>query len=45
MVVTSGNAGDRSESLPRRAVFMQKPWRAFDVLVQADRATIANRAA
>ncbi|MCE4225609.1 response regulator [Methylobacterium sp. C25] len=45
MVVTSGRANDRNESLPRRAVFMQKPWRALDVLVQADRATIANRVA
>ncbi|GLS42916.1 response regulator [Methylobacterium brachythecii] len=45
MVVTSGSVSDRNVSLPRRAVFMQKPWRALDVLVQADRATIANRVA
>lgn len=45
MVVTSGSAGDRNVSLPNRAVFMQKPWRAFDVLVQADRATIAAKVA
>lgn len=45
MVVTSGRAGDRNVSLPRSAVFMQKPWRAFDILVQADRATIAAKTA
>ncbi len=45
MVVTSGSAGDRNVSLPRRAVFMPKPWRAFDVLVQADKATIAAKVA
>ena len=38
VVVTSG-AMDRSlNDLPRTATFMPKPWRAFDVLVQAERA-------
>ena len=37
-VVTSG-AMDRSlNDLPRTAKFMPKPWRAFDVLVEAERA-------
>lgn len=46
VVVTSGGSGDRSESLPRHAVYMQKPWRALDVLMQAERATVeAARAA
>ena len=39
VVVTSG-AMDRSlNDLPRTAKFMPKPWRAFDVLVEAERAT------
>ena len=38
VVVTSG-AMDRSlNELPRTATFMPKPWRALDVLVQAERA-------
>jgi CheY-like chemotaxis protein len=38
VVVTSG-AMDRSlNELPRTAKFMPKPWRAFDVLVEAERA-------
>lgn len=45
MVVTSGGTGDRNVSLPRQAVFMPKPWRALDVLVQAERATIDVNAA
>jgi DNA-binding LytR/AlgR family response regulator len=37
-VVTSG-AMDRSlNDLPRTAIFLPKPWRAFDVLVEAERA-------
>lgn len=43
VVVTSGAAQDGA--LPDRAVFMQKPWRALDVLVQAERATLEARAA
>ena len=38
VIVTSGVTED--VSLPDGAVFMQKPWRAFDVLVQAERATL-----
>lgn len=43
MVVTSGAAHEGT--LPDRAVFMQKPWRALDVLVQAERATLDTKAA
>jgi DNA-binding NtrC family response regulator len=43
VVVTSGAL--RDIALPDRAVFMQKPWRALDVLVQAERATLAAKAA
>ena len=38
VIVTSGVTED--VILPDGAVFMQKPWRAFDVLVQAERATL-----
>lgn len=38
VIVTSGVTED--VALPDGAVFMQKPWRAFDVLVQAERATL-----
>jgi len=31
--------------MPAQAVFMQKPWRALDVLVQAEHATMAAKAA
>lgn len=37
LVVTSGQRVQRPE-LPRDAVFIAKPWRAMDVLVQAERA-------
>lgn len=43
VIVTSGAA--RDVSLPDRAVFMQKPWRALDVLVQAERATLETKKA
>ncbi len=43
VVVTSGAAHEGT--LPDRAVFMQKPWRALDVLVQAERATLETKAA
>lgn len=44
VVLTSG--GDaRGGSLPAQAVYMQKPWRALDVLVQAEHAAEAARAA
>jgi DNA-binding NtrC family response regulator len=43
VVVTSG--ASRDARLPDRAVYMQKPWRALDVLVQAEHATMAAKAA
>lgn len=38
LVVTSGHGVGRPE-LPSEAVFIPKPWRALDVLVEAERAT------
>jgi DNA-binding NtrC family response regulator len=38
VVVTSGNPGDRLADLPGTATYIPKPWRALDLLVQADRA-------
>jgi DNA-binding NtrC family response regulator len=38
LIVTSGAAGSTIDELPRSAVFMQKPWRALDLLVEAERA-------
>ena len=41
VLVTSGNPGDRLGDLPRGAKYMQKPWRALDVLIEAERAAVA----
>ena len=41
VLVTSGNPGDRLNELPRGARYMQKPWRALDVLIEAERAAAA----
>jgi CheY-like chemotaxis protein len=38
LVITSGH-GIRRPDLPSEAVFIAKPWRPFDVLVEAERAT------
>jgi CheY-like chemotaxis protein len=38
VIVTSGDPGDRIDHLPRNAAFLPKPWRAFDVLMEAERA-------
>jgi DNA-binding NtrC family response regulator len=38
VLVTSGHGGDRLSALPRGATYMAKPWRALDVLVQAEKA-------
>ena len=43
VIVTSGAKQD--VALPRGAVFMQKPWRALDVLVQAEHATMETKKA
>ncbi|GJD82004.1 response regulator [Methylobacterium gregans] len=45
VVVTSGEDARGDARLPKEAVFMRKPWRALDVLVQAEHATLAARAA
>ncbi|WP_375456397.1 response regulator [uncultured Methylobacterium sp.] len=39
LVVTSGHCVGRPE-IPPEAVFIQKPWRPFQVLVEAERATL-----
>jgi len=39
LVVTSGVAPERRDEIPDRAVFIPKPWRALDVLVEAGRAS------
>ena len=41
LVVTSGHCVGRPE-IPVEAVFIQKPWRAFDVLVEAERAVVGS---
>jgi len=45
VVLTSGGDARGGAALPAQAVYMQKPWRALDVLVQAEHATTAARAA
>jgi CheY-like chemotaxis protein len=35
VVVTSGYAGARLNALPKDVIYMQKPWLALDVLMQA----------
>jgi len=45
VVLTSGGDAKGAGRIPSRAVYMQKPWRALDVLVQAEHATMAARAA
>ncbi|KQP82612.1 response regulator receiver protein [Methylobacterium sp. Leaf113] len=45
VVLTSGGDARGGGSLPAQAVYMQKPWRALDVLVQAEHAAEAARAA
>jgi CheY-like chemotaxis protein len=38
LVVTSGGASHRLADLPGKAILLDKPWRALDVLVQVDQA-------
>jgi CheY-like chemotaxis protein len=40
VIVTSGFMDRPLDELPRSAKFMPKPWRAFDVLLEAERATL-----
>ena len=42
LIVTSGAPLDEAETLPERAVFVQKPWRALDIVAAADRAARAD---
>jgi CheY-like chemotaxis protein len=42
VLVTSGEGGDRARDLPRGTRYMPKPWRALDVLIEAERATSAH---
>ena len=37
VIVSSGAGGDRLKQIPENAVFMQKPWRALDLLIAAER--------
>jgi len=37
VIVTSGAGDDRVKQIPDNAVFMQKPWRALDLLIAAER--------
>ena len=39
MVVTSGHRAERPANLPPQAIFIPKPWRPLDLLVEAERAT------
>jgi len=40
VVVTSGFMDRPLDDLPRSARYMPKPWRAYDVLLEAERATL-----
>ena len=42
VLVTSNAGGDRVRDLPRGARYMPKPWRALDVLIEAERAVAAG---
>jgi DNA-binding NtrC family response regulator len=44
VIVTSGDPGDRLSSLPKEAAYMDKPWRALDVLIAAEE-VLSRRAA
>ena len=37
VVVTSGASGERLRELPARAEYIQKPWRALELLMRAER--------
>jgi CheY-like chemotaxis protein len=38
VIVTSGDPGDRLELMPAGARYLQKPWRALDVMMAVDKA-------
>ena len=37
VIVTSGASGERLRDLPARTEYMQKPWRALELLMRAER--------
>jgi hypothetical protein len=37
VIVTSGASGERLRDLPDTTEYMQKPWRALDLLIRAER--------
>jgi DNA-binding NtrC family response regulator len=37
VIISSGVDDDRVKDIPDNAVFMQKPWRALDLLIEAER--------
>lgn len=43
MVITSGQRIQRPDTLSPQAVFIPKPWRPFDLLVEAERATTESQ--
>jgi len=45
VIVTSGDPGDRLGFLPKEAAYMDKPWRALDVLIAAEEVLASRRAA
>lgn len=45
VVVTSGYDSSQDDRLSDQVVYLQKPWRVLDVLVQAEHATLAANAA
>ena len=40
VILTSGSAGERLKDMPDNTVFMQKPWRALDLLMSAERVRV-----
>ena len=45
VIVTSGDAGDRLGALPAGTSYMEKPWRALDLLIAAEQVLSARHAA
>ncbi|MBX9929935.1 MAG: response regulator [Methylobacterium sp.] len=45
VVVTSGYGAREATQLSSQVVYLRKPWRVLDVLVQAEHATLAAKAA
>jgi DNA-binding NtrC family response regulator len=45
VIVTSGAPGDRLAQLPDGAAYLNKPWRALDLLIAAERVLTDRRAA